>query len=81
MTVAAEPTSSAFIKRKVQQALDKVAERAKFAAAAWSALAVGAVTAAAGPIGFVGLVGPHLARLLVGPGHALLGRGGHRRRA
>ncbi|MEC9434094.1 MAG: iron ABC transporter permease [Pseudomonadota bacterium] len=47
-------------------------ERAKFAAAAWSALAVGAVTAAAGPIGFVGLVGPHLARLLVGPGHARL---------
>lgn len=30
---------------------------------------VGAVTAAAGPIGFVGLIAPHLARRLVGPGH------------
>lgn len=30
-------------------------------------LLAGAATAAAGPIGFVGLVAPHLARLLVGP--------------
>lgn len=34
-----------------------------------AALAVGAATAAAGPIGFVGLVAPHLARLLFGPSH------------
>jgi iron complex transport system permease protein len=47
-------------------------ERSKRAVALWSALAVGAGTAAAGPIGFVGLVAPHLARLLVGPSHRLL---------
>jgi iron complex transport system permease protein len=47
-------------------------ERAKLAAAAWSALAVGAGTAVAGPIGFIGLVAPHVARLLVGPAHRLV---------
>jgi iron complex transport system permease protein len=47
-------------------------ESAKRAAAGWSALAVGAATAAAGPIGFIGLVAPHLARLGVGPGHRLV---------
>jgi len=30
-------------------------------------LLAGAATAGAGPIGFVGLVAPHIARLLVGP--------------
>lgn len=47
-------------------------ERLKLRAALAIALAVGAVTAAAGPIGFVGLVAPHLARLLLGPRHAVL---------
>ncbi|MEM8699461.1 MAG: iron ABC transporter permease, partial [Pseudomonadota bacterium] len=37
-----------------------------------TALAVGAVTAAAGPIGFIGLVAPHLARLALGPRHVVL---------
>ncbi|MFJ4029018.1 FecCD family ABC transporter permease [Paenarthrobacter sp. NPDC089989] len=41
-----------------------------------SALAIlllsGAATAAAGPIAFVGLAAPHMARLLVGPGHQWL---------
>lgn len=32
-------------------------------------LLAGAATAAAGPIGFVGLIAPHLARALVGPDH------------
>jgi iron complex transport system permease protein len=44
-------------------------ERTKRRMALATALGVGAVTAAAGPIGFVGLVAPHLARLTVGPGH------------
>lgn len=44
-------------------------ERVKLLAAALSALAVGAGVAAAGPIGFIGLVAPHLARLLAGPSH------------
>lgn len=42
----------------------------------FSALAVimlcGAATAAAGPIGFVGLTAPHIARLITGPGHRWL---------
>ena len=41
-------------------------------AAILSALAVGAATAVAGPIGFIGLVAPHVARLLVGPAHRLI---------
>lgn len=34
-----------------------------------AALAVGAAVASAGPIGFVGLMVPHIARMLLGPGH------------
>src|SRR5699024_5334357 len=37
-----------------------------------TALAVGAAVAMAGSIGFVGLVVPHIVRLLVGPGHRWL---------
>lgn len=37
-----------------------------------SALVVGASVAVAGPIGFVGLLVPHLIRLAVGPGHRTL---------
>lgn len=44
-------------------------ERTKRRMALATALGVGAATAAAGPIGFIGLVAPHLARLTVGPGH------------
>jgi len=44
-------------------------ERTKRRMALATALGVGAVTAAAGPIGFIGLVAPHLARLTVGHGH------------
>ncbi|SDI99324.1 FecCD family ABC transporter permease [Billgrantia gudaonensis] len=44
-------------------------ERCKRRMALAAAVSVGAVTAAAGPIGFIGLVAPHLARLLVGHGH------------
>jgi iron complex transport system permease protein len=36
------------------------------------ALGVGAAVAAAGPIGFVGLVVPHIIRLAIGPDHRLL---------
>ncbi|MBO6560973.1 MAG: iron ABC transporter permease [Nisaea sp.] len=44
-------------------------EREKWRIALMTAIAVGAVTAAAGPIGFIGLVAPHMARLIVGPAH------------
>jgi iron complex transport system permease protein len=37
-----------------------------------TSLAVGAVVAACGPVGFVGMMAPHIARLLVGPGHRRL---------
>lgn len=47
-------------------------ERVKRRAGLLSALAVGAGTAVAGPIGFVGLVAPHIARLCVGPSHRLV---------
>lgn len=47
-------------------------ERLKRRAGLYSALAVGAGTAVAGPIGFVGLVAPHIARLCVGPSHRLV---------
>ncbi len=47
-------------------------ERVKWRVGALSALAVGAGTAVAGPIGFIGLVGPHLARLLAGPSHRVI---------
>jgi iron complex transport system permease protein len=44
-------------------------ERLKRTAIAVTALAVGAVTATTGIIGFVGLVAPHMVRLLAGPDH------------
>jgi iron complex transport system permease protein len=44
-------------------------ERLRFAVVAWSALGVGAAVSVTGIIGFVGLLVPHLLRLLVGPDH------------
>ena len=47
-------------------------EQVKWRVGGLSALAVGAGTAVAGPVGFIGLVAPHLARLLAGPGHRVI---------
>ncbi len=47
-------------------------ERTKRKAAILTAIAVGGATAAAGPIGFIGLVAPHMARLIVGPNHRVV---------
>jgi iron complex transport system permease protein len=44
-------------------------------AVALAALAVGSAVAAAGSVGFIGLVAPHLFRLLAGPDHRFLLRG------
>ncbi len=44
-------------------------EAVKRRAALLTALGVGAATAACGVVGFVGLVAPHLARLMTGPDH------------
>ena len=47
-------------------------KRTRLKLIAFSALLVGAAVAFAGSIGFVGLVVPHVVRLLVGPGHRWL---------
>lgn len=47
-------------------------ERTKRRAVMVSALAVGAITATTGIIGFVGLVAPHWVRLLAGPDHRVV---------
>ena len=47
-------------------------EREKLMIGLLSALGVGAATAAAGPIGFIGLVAPHIARMTVGPDHRFI---------
>lgn len=47
-------------------------ERLKLRVLLLSVLAVGAGVALAGMIGFVGLLAPHLLRLIAGPGHRLL---------
>lgn len=44
-------------------------ERMKFRAGVLTAIVVGTITAAAGPIGFIGLIAPHMARMVMGPGH------------
>ena len=44
-------------------------ERIKFRAGVLTAIVVGTITAAAGPIGFIGLIAPHMARMIMGPGH------------
>jgi iron complex transport system permease protein len=47
-------------------------ERVRLASVALAALGVGAAVSIAGIIGFVGLVTPHLLRLIAGPDHRLL---------
>lgn len=47
-------------------------EREKLMIGLMTAMAVGAATAAAGPIGFIGLVAPHIARILIGPTHSFI---------
>src|SRR5690606_24887064 len=47
-------------------------ERTKRAVVVTAALAVGAVTATTGIIGFIGLVAPHWVRLLAGPDHRVV---------
>lgn len=47
-------------------------EQVKRGAVLLAALATGAAVAMAGPIGFIGLIVPHLIRLIAGPDHRLL---------
>lgn len=46
--------------------------RTKLAVFFTASLMVGAIVAVCGPIGFVGLMAPHICRLLIGPDHRLL---------
>lgn len=47
-------------------------QRVKMQLIAWTALGVGVAVSVSGVIGFVGLIVPHLIRLLVGPDHRIL---------
>jgi iron complex transport system permease protein len=54
------------------QSLGTNVARTRFVLLALAALATGAGVSIAGPIGFVGLVVPHILRLLLGPDHRVL---------
>jgi len=47
-------------------------DRTKKALFFGTSLAVGSIVAVCGPIGFVGMLGPHICRLIVGPNHRYL---------
>lgn len=44
-------------------------EKIKFRAGVLTAIVVGTITAAVGPIGFIGLIAPHMARAIMGAAH------------
>jgi iron complex transport system permease protein len=48
-------------------------DRVKLVLFVVSSVMVGAIVSVCGPIGFVGLMAPHICRLLVGPDHRILG--------
>ena len=82
LSTLARPLNSLLLGENEAQHLGVNVEALKLRAAFFTALGVGAATAACGIIGFVGLVTPHLIRLMTGPDHrfvlpgaALLGAG------
>ncbi|MDO5624371.1 MAG: iron ABC transporter permease [Pseudomonadota bacterium] len=68
----AQPLNAIALGEAQASALGVPVERVKRAAVVVAALVVGAVTATTGIIGFIGLVAPHMVRLLVGPDHRLV---------
>ena len=68
----ARPLNALALGEAQAQLLGVPVERTKRVAIVVTALAVGAVTAATGVIGFIGLVAPHWVRLLAGPDHRLV---------
>lgn len=80
MVLLARPLNALLLGESVAGHLGYPVHRVKQAAVVCSALAVGAAVSVSGLIGFVGLVAPHLVRLMIGvdhrwllPGSALLG--------
>ena len=65
----ARPLDALLGGEEAARALGVETERLKLALVVGSALVVGALVAACGVIGFVGLIVPHAVRLLVGPAH------------
>jgi iron complex transport system permease protein len=57
---------------EIARSLGVRVERTRLAAILLASLATSAVVSAAGPVGFVGLIVPHAARLVFGPDHRLL---------
>ena len=68
----AQPLNAIALGEAQAAALGVPVERVKRQAIVVAALAVGAVTATTGVIGFVGLVAPHMVRLVFGPDHRLV---------
>ncbi|MCI2266844.1 iron ABC transporter permease [Sediminivirga luteola] len=70
--LAARPLNSLALGDELAAGLGERVAVARAAAALGAVMLCGAVTAIAGPIGFVGLVVPHLCRLLIGVDHRWL---------
>lgn len=68
----AQPLNAIALGEAQAAALGVPVEHVKRLAIAVAALVVGAVTATTGIIGFIGLVAPHMVRLLLGPDHRLV---------
>lgn len=68
----ARPMNSLALGDELAAGLGEHVNRTRLIAAAGAVILAAAATAIAGPIGFVGLVIPHLCRMLIGPDHRWL---------
>lgn len=68
----ARPMNSLALGDELAAGLGEHVNRTRLIAAAGAVILAAAATAVAGPIGFVGLVVPHLCRMLIGPDHRWL---------
>ncbi|BFM06944.1 FecCD family ABC transporter permease [Halioxenophilus aromaticivorans] len=72
LLAAAESLNAFLLGEADAQLMGVAVARVKLKVITWVALACAATVAVAGVIGFVGLLAPHCARLLVGPNHRYL---------
>lgn len=70
--LSAKPMDILIQGEETAESLGLDVKKARFMIAAGASLAAAAAVAAAGIIGFVGLVAPHIVRLISGPGHKRL---------